>query len=85
MDASIRTTIEELARGDQRRVALGHVADAFAEAFHAGVEAELVAEAAIAAALRELVAIFGEDSVSAFAALLAGAVASGEFSGASKH
>lgn len=70
---------------EDRQVALAFVTEAFAEAVLAGVEGECFAHAAIFAALQELVARYGEESVVAFAERLPGRVRSGEFSAASRH
>jgi hypothetical protein len=48
---------------DSRGAALDYVSEAFAEAVLDGVEVEALAEAAIATALRELVAAHGEERV----------------------
>jgi len=64
---------------DSRDAALDYVSEAFAEAVLDGVEVEAVAEAAIATALRELVAAHGEESVARIAQTYPDRVRGGEF------
>ncbi len=63
-----------------RYSALDYVTEAFAEAVLDGVEAEAFAEAAIATALRELVAAHGEERVAGLFADFPERVRAGEFS-----
>jgi hypothetical protein len=70
---------------DQQRAALAYVTEAFAEAILAGIESDSFAYAALSAALRELVATYGEEAVAAFAERLPQRLRSGEFSSAAKH
>jgi hypothetical protein len=70
---------------EQQRAALAFVTEAFAEAILAGVESDSFAHAALFAALRELVATYGEDSVASFAERLPGRLRAGEFSTGAKH
>lgn len=70
---------------DEQRAALAYVTEAFAEAILAGLESDSFAHAALYAALRELVAGYGEDSVARFAERLPARVREGEFSCAVKH
>ena len=51
--------IDDLAAADDRRVALGYVTEAFAEAILAGIESDSFAHAALFAAFQELVSIYG--------------------------
>jgi hypothetical protein len=76
---------DETFGSEDRQVALAFVTEAFAEAVLAGVEGECFAHAAMFAALQELVAAYGEESVVAFAERLPSRVRSGEFSAASRH
>ncbi len=55
--------MQQLDAAEERAVALDYVSEAFAEAVLDGVEVEAFAEAAIATALRELVAAHGEEHV----------------------
>lgn len=77
--------IEDPAGADQRRVALGYVTEAFAEAILAGVEGPCFAHAALFTAFQELVSLFGEDVVAKFADGLPARIRQGEFSLSSRH
>ena len=77
-------TTEE-AGAEQHRAALAYVTEAFAEAILAGIESDSFAYAALAAALRELVAMRGEEHVAAFAERLPARLRAGEFSTGVKH
>jgi hypothetical protein len=77
--------IDDLAAADDRRVALGYVTEAFAEAILAGIESDSFAHAALFAAFQELVSIYGEEAVAQFAERLGERIRQGEFSIASKH
>jgi hypothetical protein len=68
-----------LGSADARIVALDYVSEAFAEAVLDGVEAEAFAEAAIATALRELVAAYGEDRVAEIVGTFPDRLRAGEF------
>jgi hypothetical protein len=65
---------------EARLVALDYVSEAFAEAVLDGVEVDAFAEAAIATALRELVAAHGEERVADFVQSWPERVRGGEFS-----
>ncbi len=71
--------------GEQHRAALAYVAEAFAEAILAGIESDSFAHAALSAALRELVATYGEEAIAAFAETLPGRLRSGEFTTGLRH
>ncbi len=73
------------AGGEQHRAALVYVTEAFAEAILAGIESDSFAHAALSAALRELVATYGEESVAAFAETLPGRLRGGEFTTGLRH
>jgi hypothetical protein len=79
------TAPDENFGSEDRQVALAFVTEAFAEAVFAGVEGECFAHAAVFAAMQELVAIYGEDPVAAFAERLPARVRGGEFSAAIRH
>ena len=72
--------LEPLDTSQSRLLALDYVSEAFAEAVLDGVEAEAFAEAAMAAALRELVAQHGEDRVAEVVETWPERVRAGEFS-----
>jgi hypothetical protein len=73
------------AGAEQHRAALAYVTEAFAEAILAGIESDSFAHAALFAALRELVATYGEESVATFADSLSGRLRGGEFSTGARH
>jgi hypothetical protein len=84
MTPSRHTTFDD-AGAEQQRAALAYVTEAFAEAILAGIESASFAHAALSAALRELVATHGEESVAAFVERLPAQLRGGEFTSASKH
>jgi hypothetical protein len=67
-------------RGAARSAAMTYVGEAFALAALDGVEPQDLAEAALCAAMCELVAVCGEDEAARIATRLAERVAAGEFS-----
>ncbi len=73
------------AGGEQHRAALVYVTEAFAEAILAGIESDFFAHAAVSAALRELVATYGEETVAAFTEKLPSRVRAGEFTIGQRH
>ena len=77
--------IDDLAAAEDRRVALGYVTEAFAEAILAGIESDSFAHAALFTAFQELVCIYGEEAAAKFAEGLGARIRQGEFSIASKH
>jgi hypothetical protein len=79
------SALDETAGSDQRQAALGYVAEAFAEAILAGIESDSFAHAALAAALHELVATYGEEEVAAFAERLPRRLRDGEFTSSARH
>jgi hypothetical protein len=77
--------IDDHTGAEERQAALAFVTEAFAEAILAGIESDSFAHAALFAALRELVARYGEDSVANFAEGLPARLRAGEFSCGAKH
>lgn len=69
-----------LGSAELRVAALDYVSEAFAEAVLDGVEVEAFAEAAIATALRELVAAHGEERVAEIVQSIPERLRAGEFS-----
>ena len=67
------------AAGDDSLRALGHILEAWDEGEGDGIAPELMAYAAIYAALTDLVGAYGEDAVSAMATGLAQRIQDGEF------
>jgi hypothetical protein len=71
--------------GEEHRAALAYVTEAFAEAILAGIESDFFAQAALSAALRELVATHGEEAVAVFAEALPARLRAGEFTLTARH
>jgi hypothetical protein len=65
---------------EQRRVAVGYVHEAWAEARLDGIDGDCMAQACLFAALSELVTTYGEDATAKFATGLSERIANGEFS-----
>ena len=65
---------------EQKRVALGHLHEAWAEARLDGVDGDCLAQASLFAAFAELVGTYGEDAVAKFVEGLPVRVRNGEFS-----
>lgn len=70
---------------EEKRMALGYVVEAFAEAQLDGLDADCMAQAAIFAAFQELVTTYGEDAAATFAETLPERVRSGGFSISPRH
>ena len=70
---------------EEKRMALGYVAEAFAEAQLDGLDADCMAQAAIFAAFQELVATYGEEAAAEFAQSLPDRIRAGGFSIAPRH
>ena len=64
---------------ERKRVALEYVLDAWQDALHAGVEPEVVASAAMFAALSDLIDFYGEESVAKMTKGLGHRIRLGEF------
>jgi hypothetical protein len=80
MSIAFGLSLEDLNASDARRAALSYVSEAFAEALLDGIDANAFAEAALCAAMRELVAAYGEAHAAGLAERLAERTLSGEFS-----
>jgi hypothetical protein len=65
---------------EQKRVALGYLHEAWAEARLDGVDGDCLAQACLFAALAELVATYGEDAAATFTDGLSARIRNGEFS-----
>jgi hypothetical protein len=65
---------------EQRRVAIGYLHEAWAEARLDGIDGDAMAQACLFAALSELVTTYGEDATAKFATGLSERIANGEFS-----
>jgi hypothetical protein len=71
---------EPIADHEQKKVALGYVHEAWAEARLDGVDGDCMAQACLFAALIEFVSTYGEDAASTFAEGLPARIRNGEFS-----
>jgi hypothetical protein len=69
-----------LADHEQRKVAVGYLHEAWAEARLDGIDGDCMAQACLFAALSELVTTYGEDATAKFATGLSERIANGEFS-----
>ncbi|MGI8724454.1 MAG: hypothetical protein ACR2J1_03645 [Methyloceanibacter sp.] len=63
----------------QKQAALRYILDAWEEALHDGIEPEMLANAALFAALADLISVFGEDAVAKMAGGLSRRIHHGEF------
>lgn len=70
---------DELRIGEQKTAALRYILDAWEEAVYDGIEPDLLARAAMFAALSDMVASYGEESVADLTAGLSERVRHGEF------
>jgi hypothetical protein len=65
---------------EQKRVALGYLQEAWAEAKLDGVDGDCLAQACLFTALAEFVTTYGEDAAAKFAEGLGARIRNGEFS-----
>jgi hypothetical protein len=65
---------------EQKRLALGYLQDAWAEAHHDGIEADCLAQTALFLALAELISTYGEEPTANYVETLAPRIRNGEFS-----
>jgi hypothetical protein len=65
---------------DQKKLALGHVKEAWMDAWLDGINAECMAQVSLFVTFTELVAAHGEEETARFAASLPKRISSGEFS-----
>jgi len=63
----------------QKQLALRYILDAWEEALHDGIEPEMLANAALFAALADLITVYGEDAVAKMTAGLSRRIQHGEF------
>jgi hypothetical protein len=63
----------------QKQAALRYILDAWEEALHDGIEPEMLANAALFAALADLIAVYGEDAVAKMTNGLSRRIHHGEF------
>jgi len=75
-----RRAREPLADHEQKRVALGYLHEAWAEARLDGVDDDCLAQACLFTALAEFVTTYGEDAAAKYAEGLSARIRNGEFS-----
>ena len=63
----------------QKQAALRYILDAWQEALHDGIEPEMLANAALFAALTDLIDVYGEDAVAKMTGGLSRRIHHGEF------
>lgn len=71
--------------GHEKRIALGYVTAAFAEAELDGLDADYVVQAALFAAFHHLVELYGEEQTATYAETFPERIRSGAFSLAPRH
>jgi len=71
---------EPISDRDQKRVALGYLQEAWAEARHDGIDGDCLAQACLFAALAEFVTTYGEEAAAKFTDGLSSRIRNGEFS-----
>lgn len=79
-DPTTEGTKPPLEDQEQKQAALSYLCEAWAEARHDGVDGDCLAQAALFAALTELVTTYGEDATAKYAEGLAARIRNGEFS-----
>lgn len=65
---------------EQKKIALGYLQEAWAEAHHDGVDGDCMAQSCLFAAFAEFVSTYGEDAAAEYAESLAIRIRNGEFS-----
>jgi hypothetical protein len=82
MDTAATHTLasRETSELEQKRLALVHLQDAWAEAFHEGVDADCLAQTSLFLALAELVSTYGEEATAKFSENLPAKIRNGEYS-----
>lgn len=71
---------ESISDREQKRVALGYLQEAWAEARHDGIDGDCLAQACLFAALGEFVTTYGEEAAARFTDGLGSRIRNGEFS-----
>ena len=71
---------EPISDRDHKRVALGYLQEAWAEARHDGIDGDCLAQACLFAALAEFVTTYGEEAAAKFTDGLGNRIRNGEFS-----
>jgi hypothetical protein len=76
---SARRTPRSSLSEEQKQAALRYILDAWEEALHDGIEPEMLANAALFAALADLIGAYGEDAVAKMTNGLSRRIHHGEF------
>lgn len=76
---SVRRTPRSSENEAQKQAALRYILDAWEEALHDGIEPEMLANAALFAALADLIGLYGEAAVAKMASGLSRRIHHGEF------
>jgi hypothetical protein len=76
---SARRTSRSSENEAQKQAALRYILDAWEEALHDGIEPEMLANAALFAALADLIGVYGEDAVAKMTTGLTRRIHHGEF------
>ena len=76
---SARRISRSSADGPQKQAALRYILDAWEEALHDGIEPEMLANAALFAALADLIGVYGEHAVAKMTTGLSRRIQHGEF------
>jgi hypothetical protein len=76
---SVRRTRESSPSEAQKQAALRYILDAWEEALHDGIEPEMLANAALFAALADLIGVYGEHAVAKMTSGLSRRIHHGEF------
>jgi hypothetical protein len=76
---SARRTAHSSPSEEQKQAALRYILDAWEEALHDGIEPEMLANAALFAALADLIGAYGEDAVAKMTNGLSRRIHHGEF------
>ena len=82
---SRRTAAPKAEHAEERRAALGYLAEAWAEARLDGIDGDCLAQACLFTAFAELVATYGEDAAAHYTESLAARIRNGEFSVTRSH
>jgi hypothetical protein len=76
---SARHTVQHSGDDARKQAALKYILDAWEEALHDGIEPEMLANAALFAALADLISTYGEDAVARMTGGLSRRIQHGEF------
>jgi hypothetical protein len=74
------TANEAVPDHEQKRLALGYLQDAWAEAHHEGIDGDCLAQTALFLALAELISTYGEEATARYTENFALRIRNGEFS-----